>query len=229
MAPLFSPNVTEAAAEEVEVVAGEAAEAAAGAEAGAEAEVLPRKVVVAAVGPEQAAVDPAVADLHSKAAVVAVARWTAVVAAAVNSVARKVGAEAMDREPIAAATVESTVDRVMAEVEISIVAGAAIAMSTVEAAVGVMACATAVATAVIMSAATDAAMAGDQVSASISMTDINTVTANGFTAAQSSPAVATGGIATAVASTGKPVVCPKSGTPLSVRMKASNGITAAHW
>jgi hypothetical protein len=112
MAPLFSPNVTEAAAEEVEVVAGEAAEAAAGAGAGAgagaEAEVLPRKVVVAAVGPEQAAVDPAVADLHSKAAVVAVARWTAAVAAAANFAARKVGAEAMDREPIAAAMVEAT-------------------------------------------------------------------------------------------------------------------------
>ena len=107
MAPLFSPNVTEAAAEEVEVVAGEAAEAEA---AAAEEVVLPRKVVVAAVGPAQAAVDQAVADLHSKAAVVAVARWTAAVAAAANSAARKVGAEAMDREPIAAAMVEATVE-----------------------------------------------------------------------------------------------------------------------
>jgi hypothetical protein len=106
MAPLFSPNVTEAAAEEVEVVAGVvAAEAAAAAEV-----VLPRKVVVAAVGPAQAAVDQAVADLHSKAAVVAAARWTAGVAAAANSAARKVGAEAMDREPIAAAMVEATVE-----------------------------------------------------------------------------------------------------------------------
>jgi len=104
MAPLFSPNVTEAEEEEVEVVAGVVA-----AEAAAEEEVvLPRKVVVAAVGPAQAAVDQAVADLHSKAAVVAVARWTAAVAAAANFAARKVGAEAMDREPIAAAMVEAT-------------------------------------------------------------------------------------------------------------------------
>jgi hypothetical protein len=105
MAPLFSPSVTAAGAEEAEGVAGEAAEVEV-VVGEAEAEVLRSKVAVAAVGPEQAAVDPAVADLHSKAAAVVVARWTAVVAAAVNSVARKVGAEAMDREPIAAATVK---------------------------------------------------------------------------------------------------------------------------
>jgi hypothetical protein len=103
MAPLFSPSVTAAGAEEAEGVGGEAAEVEV---VVGEAEVLRSKVAVAAVGPEQAAVDPAVADLHSKAAAVVVARWTAVVAAAVNSVARKVGAEAMDREPIAAATVK---------------------------------------------------------------------------------------------------------------------------
>jgi hypothetical protein len=106
MAPLFSPSVTAAGAEEAEVVAGEAAEVEV---VVGEAEVLRSKVAVAAVGPAQAAVDPAVADLHSKAAVV-VARWTAAVAAAANSAARKVGAEAMDREPIAAAMVEATVE-----------------------------------------------------------------------------------------------------------------------
>lgn len=115
------------------------------------------------------------------------------------------------------------------EVEISIVAAAAIATSTVEAAVGVMACATAVATVVIMSAVTDAATAGDPELASISMTAIIMVTASGSIAAQSSPAVAIGGIATAAASTGKPTVCPISRAHhFRFCMKASNGITAAH-
>jgi hypothetical protein len=55
------------------------------------------------------------------------------------------------------------------------------------------------------------------------------VTASGSIAAQSSPAVAIGGIATAAASTGKPTVCPISRAHhFRFCMKASNGIPAAH-
>ena len=88
-----------AEAEEGEVVAGEAA----GAEE--EAEVLRRKVVAGAVVPDLAAADQAVADLRFGATAAVVAPWTAVVAAAVNFVALKVGAEATEAEPIAVATV----------------------------------------------------------------------------------------------------------------------------
>jgi hypothetical protein len=102
MAPLLSASVM-AAEEEVEVVAGEEAEAVA-----AEVEVPQRKVVVAAVVPEWAEVDRAAVDLQYKAAVVAAAPWTAVaVAVAASSVARKVGAETMEPEHTEAATVRT--------------------------------------------------------------------------------------------------------------------------
>ncbi len=76
--------------------------------------------------------------------------------------------------------------------------------------VGEMVYATAGATIETLSAVTDVTMAGDPDSAFSSMTDIITVIATGSTAAQSSPAVATGGIAIAAASTGKPTVCPSN-------------------
>jgi hypothetical protein len=90
-----------AAAEGVEVAAGEVAAV----EAEAAAEVLRRKVA-AAVVPAWAAVVLAAADLQCKAAVAATAQWTAAVAAVANSVAQRVGGETVEHEHIAAATVE---------------------------------------------------------------------------------------------------------------------------
>jgi hypothetical protein len=97
----------------------------------------------------------------------------------------------------------------MAGVAMLTVETAAIATSIVVIAAGVMAFAAAGGTTETMSAATDAFTAGDPVSASTFMTAIITATANGSTAGLSSPAVAIGGIATAVASTGKLTVCPR--------------------